>query len=154
MLLGDSRVDPGARDNQLLVIVCRQGNAALVHTWWKDKRVDPTDVEDFRIVNVDVIHLLLRERRLDPNVLMNNWTIEEPSSVHLEIVKALLEDPRVEPSAMVCWPFFEDPQVYSWLLKDSRADPSVNDNDAIIKAAADSPTIFRSIYWLTQVLIL
>ena len=70
----------------------------------KDKRVDPSDKDNYAIRwasyngHLEVVKVLLKDKRVDPSEYKNDAIQFASRLDHLEVVKALLKDKRVDPS--------------------------------------------------------
>eukprot|EP00586_Coscinodiscus_wailesii_P006563 CAMPEP_0172491782 /NCGR_PEP_ID=MMETSP1066-20121228/22646_1 /TAXON_ID=671091 /ORGANISM="Coscinodiscus wailesii, Strain CCMP2513" /LENGTH=180 /DNA_ID=CAMNT_0013260991 /DNA_START=238 /DNA_END=780 /DNA_ORIENTATION=+ len=104
LLSDDSRVDPAANNNRLIIWASARGHLDFVSLLLKDLRVDPSSQSNEAICwacrngHLDVVQLLLKDSRVDPSD-NDNYAIRWSSSKgHLGIIKELLKDYRVDPS--------------------------------------------------------
>ena len=142
----EHRANPGARNNEPIILASQYGHADVVTLLLADDRVDPGAQNNlaFQIVsaegNTDILTLLLADRRVDPSA--NNNTAIWLASYHgeVEAVKLLLADDRVNPAAQNNAAFIRASEngrtdVVKLLLADHRVDPAAQ-NDAAFRLAS------------------
>ncbi len=86
--------------------------------------------------NVDIVKLLLQDKRVDPSVDDNYAIIKASKYGRIDIVNLLLQDKRVDPSAQENEAFLSailqrETNIVQILLQDKRVDPSAKNNFAI-----------------------
>ena len=108
-------VNPGGYENSAIKMAAREGR-------------------------LEVVRLLLSDKRVDPSTRTNFAIKMAAENGHLEVVKLLLQDPRVDPSDGGDYAIRRAAtnghlELVELLLKDKRVDPSAQDNYAIGVAA-------------------
>lgn len=135
LVIERSGYDNGYGIHSILEVACRRGDAdmlrlVLAKTSKRDTDMDHlfyTVVKDNRI---DMIQIML-DAGLNPH---DTWAFYTACSHgHLEIVRLLLADPRINVSDEADW---SELDVVKLLLADGRADPSYRDNSAVVSAAS------------------
>ncbi len=141
LLIQDITFDPSFQDNIAIRIgssyekTNREGFIDIVKRLLQDKRVDPSDDNNYAIKAAsgkgfsDIVKFLLQDKRVDPSD-DNNFAIEVASERGFtDIVELLLQDNRVDPSddnngalKIACLKRRTD--IIKLLLKDKRVDPS------------------------------
>ena len=150
-LLAHPRVNPAARDNELVRSLARrydatERSAALVLA---DPRVDPSAQHNAAVKDAAahgkkaLLELLLKDPRVDPSAGDNAALRRAVSGGHAGVVRRLLRDPRVDPSAdghawMKEAVAKAQRDVVAIFLKDPRFDPTAHDNDLLCTAARKS----------------
>jgi hypothetical protein len=112
-------------------VALRKENAPLLELLLTDKRIDPTDSNQYLIRNSrqpEIVKVLLADPRVDPSAQNQQALYEACSRGNLEVAKLLLADPRVDPSAganqaLSSAALFGRPDVVKLLLADKRVVP-------------------------------
>lgn len=143
MLLQDPRVDPSI-DSIILLNICQNGHIDTIRILLQDTRID---IHQYRNVFEDIIssgHLVIIE------LFLHNLKLESEDYNKIfmllcaynfdGLVKLLLRDPRVDPSANnnAAIKYASNNGNYHivrTLIQDPRVDPSDNNNAAIIEAS-------------------
>lgn len=166
-LLEDPRVNFGKKSLRSAI---RNGHLPVVNRLLEDPRVGPFMSDNFPILiaicngHIDIVRRLLEDPRVLPNYFSMDFHIRafnyqvnlrndylgsktiNPITLaaklgHIDIIKILLEDPRVDPAIAYNMPCkvasdYGHVAIVDILLKDPRVDPSDNGNIAIIIAAS------------------
>jgi ankyrin repeat protein len=134
-LLKDPRVDPGYDGNWALRKSIKKGNVMMVNLLLNDKRIVP-DIETMKDVIendcVEVMREMLKNKKVNLKGVLQLAVIKE----RLEIIKLLLDDPRVDPSdnSDTCIQYASESgnfEIVWLLLSDPRVNPGANNNYAI-----------------------
>ena len=100
MLLHNSRVVLGKKDNRAIFEACGKGYLEIVKLLLADSRIDPSARSNYCVAyasekgHLEVVKLLLADPRVDPSDDKNEALIQAARNGHLEVVKLLLADPR------------------------------------------------------------
>ena len=147
ILLKDPRFIPY---DDLFVDANMRGKNNIVKVLLKDGRIDPGHIDSFepgwgfnpvlRDNNIELFRILMEDGRIDPTPngyqILNDAIYEN----NIEVVRIIIEDGRInvdKPSRndyiihSIMW---GKPEILELLLSDSRAQPSKNENEAIIEA--------------------
>lgn len=121
----------------------------------QDPSIDPSEDDNFAIQWASehnygqIVELLLQDPRVDPNVNDGHAFKTAVMSGYHDVILSLLQDPRTVVENEFISPLsaaIQNNDYYTviMLLDDSRIDPSINDNEAIIRAAyAGDAKIFK-----------
>ena len=102
LLLNHPLTNPS--DNRILSTACTMGSFEMVQLLLKDKRVNPSDRENYALVQacsgnyIEIVKLLLQDPRVNPSSRNNTCLVEACSFGKTKIVELILQDPRVDPS--------------------------------------------------------
>lgn len=96
-------------------------------------------LEEFRILcknNGDIKKIIELLQKIDVCINKNSPIQIASDTGHIEAVKYLLKDPRVDPSDMDCYALILASangysEIVKLLLEDERVDPSIHDNEAL-----------------------
>jgi len=145
LLLKDSRVNPTARNNLTIIRATLWQNSDIVRLLLQDGRIDVGEFEDVFLACIDndpnkIIELI--SNGVDPCAFDNMLIGWASKHGHANLVKILLKDLRVDPSAMKNFSIIHashasgshNINIVKKLLKDPRVDPGARDNQAIISA--------------------
>jgi len=147
ILLKDPRVDISINGNFPLVWACSKGYIGIVKYLLADPRINlnETDfnsalIEAMTQKQMEILRFLLDNSQFRPNIRFFGEAIIEDN---IEIVKILLDDPRVDPSsaenfAIVIASTGGHPEMVKLLLADPRVDPSDQGSLAIYEAAGSN----------------
>jgi len=152
----EDRCDPGAQGNKPLRMACKNGHVKIVKMLLKNKHVDPSNKKDKYLryrYSTDCGRLI--EKYDD-----THYVIKDDESImyacengHIEIVKLLLKDSRVNPSANNNAAIFRACKnghfkIVKILLKNSRIDMKKEEKDELLKIA-----YFKKFYSIVHLLL-
>ncbi|KAJ1559996.1 hypothetical protein HK096_010427, partial [Nowakowskiella sp. JEL0078] len=147
LLMKDSRVDPSANNNELLLIATVIGHHALLKLLLSDSRVDPSDsiIVAAQQGNLETMIILLNDYRVHPTAENIGLVYLASQSGFVDNVKVLLADGRFDPSASTNAAIYfasncGNIEIVKVLLADSRVDPSDGGNRTFFVAVINGHT--------------
>ena len=154
MILSDPRVDPSQNENKAIIWASESCNEVVVKLLLDDNRFQ-MDVDDHTFKEsilsasqygpFQVFNLFYQRMNsiIDIDTTLNKAIGIASQYGHIEIVKLLLSDPRIDPNAdafnyAITWASTNGYlEIVAMLLLDPRVDPSAENNSAIIWASAN-----------------
>ena len=146
-LLAHKGVNPAANDNAAVILAATYGHAEILALLLRDQRVDPA-ARDFEALwvaiscgNSEIVKLLFTDGKIDP-AIYDNEPLKSAAlglttiNSHYDIVVALLQDDRANPSAEFNAPIryaaeHGNIRITKLLLRDRRVDPTARCNYAL-----------------------
>lgn len=144
LLLSDGRADPAAGRSGALQAALNNKDFVLIHAFLEDKRANPGDCPELLnfcvdINDTDLLSTILSDERTIPDALDGKALRTAARNKNNEIIKMFLADSRVTLTndALTASLEIGNDDAVRLLLADGRADPSANDDRALIIAVEE-----------------